>query len=124
MQRISVAVIATLLYLTGCDVDLFGLDSKRLGGGYSLELTETDDACALVAPHQNGGPVVIEVGWLNPLILTRADGFKTWDVIDTTTQKKTKISDEQRTTDPVYRDIPVYRAREAWKRLNRHRSLW
>ena len=123
MQRISVAVIATLLYLTGCDVDLFGLDSKRLGGGYSLELTETDDACALVAPHQNGGPVVIEVGCLNPLILTRADGFKTWDVIDTTTQKKTKISDEQRTTDPVYRDIPVYRATEAWKRLNRHRSL-
>jgi hypothetical protein len=124
MQRTVVAVIATLLCLTACDVDLFGLDRKRLGGGYSLVLTETDNACALVAPHENGGPVVIEVGWLSPLILTRGDGFKTWDVIDTTTQKKTKISDEQRTTDPAYRDIPIYRARDAWKRLKRHRSLW
>ena len=48
MQRTVLALIATPLLLTGCDVDLFGLDSKRLGGGYSLELTETDDACALV----------------------------------------------------------------------------
>src|SRR6266513_391423 len=124
MQRTVIAVIATLLCLTACDVDLFGLDRKRLGGGYSLVLTEVDDACALGPPHQNGGAVVIEVGWLNPLILTRADGFKAWDVIDTTTQKKTKISDEQRTTNPAYRDIPVYRARDAWKQLKRHRSLW
>jgi hypothetical protein len=124
MQRTVVAVIATLLCLTACDVDLFGLDRKKLGGGYSLVLTEIDDACALVPPHQNGGAVVVEVGWQKPLILTRAEGSKTWDIIDTTTQKQTKISDEQRTTDPAYRDIPVYRARDAWNRLTRHRSLW
>jgi hypothetical protein len=124
MQGTVITVIATLLCLTACDVDLFELDRKRLGGGYSLVLTETDNACALVAPHENGGPVVVEIGWLNPLILTRADGFKTWDVIDTTTQKETKISDEQRATDPAYRGIPIYRARDAWKRLKRHRSLW
>jgi hypothetical protein len=124
MQTTVITVIATLLCLTACDVDLFGLDRKRLGGGYSLVLTETDNACALVAPHQNGGPVVVEVGWLNPLILTRGDGFKSWDVIDTTTQKETKISDQQRTTDPAYKDIPIDRARDAWKRLKRRQSLW
>ena len=124
MQRTVIAVIATLLCLTACDVDLFGLDRKKLGGGYSLVLTETDNACALVAPHKNGGPVVVEVGWLNPLILTRGDGFKSWDVIDTTTQKETKISNEQRTTDQAYKDIPIYHARDAWKRLKRHQSLW
>jgi hypothetical protein len=124
MQRSFLLLIASLLFLTACDIDLFGLDRKRLGGGYSLVLTEIDDACALVPPHQNGGAVVVEVGWAKPLILTRAEGFKTWDVIETTTRKETNISDEQRTTDPAYRDIPVYRARDAWSRLKRHRSLW
>jgi len=57
-----VAVIATLLCLTACDVDLFGLERKRLGGGYSLVLTEVENACALVPPHQNGAAVVVEVG--------------------------------------------------------------
>jgi hypothetical protein len=42
-----------------------------------------------------------------PLILTRADGFKTWNVIDTTTHKQTTIADEQRKNDPAYRDIAV-----------------
>src|ERR1700737_1981675 len=119
MQGTVITVIAPLLCLTACDVDLFELNRKRLGGGYSLVLTETDNACALVAPHQNGGPVIVEVGWLHPLILTRGDGFKSWDIIDTTTQKETKISDEQRTTDPAYREIPIYRAGDAWKRLKR-----
>jgi hypothetical protein len=124
MQRTVVAVIATLLCLTACDVDLFGLDRKRLGGGYSLVLTEVDNACALVPPHQNGAAVVVEVGWRRPLILTRADGFQTWHVIDTTTQKELTISDEQRKTDTAYRDVPVYGARDAWNRLKRHRNLW
>ena len=77
-------------------------------------LTEVDNACALVPPHQNGGAVVVEVGCRRPLILTRADGFQTWHVIDTTTQKELTISDEQRKTDTAYRDVPVYGARDAW----------
>jgi hypothetical protein len=124
MQRSFLLLIASLLLLTACDIDLFGLDRKRLGGGYSLVLSEVDDECALVPPHQNGGTLVVEVGWRKPLILTRPDGFKTWDVIDTTTHKQTTIADEQRKTDPAYRDIAVYRAGEAWKRLKRYRSLW
>jgi len=118
-------VLALLAFtcLVGCDVDLFGLDWKRLGGGYALVLDgETDDACAIVAPHENGGPIVTEIGWRQPLILSRYDGD--WDVLDTSTGKHTKISKEQRRSDPVYRDIPVYAARTAWARLKRHKNLW
>jgi hypothetical protein len=124
MQRIAVAVMGTLLCLSGCDIDLFGLDWKRLGGGYSLVLTETDDKCGLIPPHGRGGRVIAEVGWQKPLILTRGAERESWDIIDTTTRRETKITDEQRRTDPNYRDIPVYRARDAWNRLKRYRSVW
>jgi hypothetical protein len=124
MLRNFLAITAAFIFLTGCDVDLFGLDRKKLGGGYSLLLSEVDDECALVPPHQNGGTLVAEVGWQKPLILTRSDGFKTWDVIDTTTHKQTTISDEQRKTDTAYHNIAVYGAGDAWKRLKHYRSLW
>ena len=124
MQRIAVAVMGTLLCLSGCDIDVFGLDWKRLGGGYSLVLTEMGDKCAMISPHERGAPLVTEVGWQKPLILTRGGDSENWNVIDTTTRKETKITDEQRRIDPTYRDIPVYRARDAWNHLKRYRSVW
>jgi len=67
MHRVTVAALGTLLCLIGCDNDVFGLDWKRLGGGYSL--VKIDDECALISPHESGGPLVVEVGWQNALIL-------------------------------------------------------
>jgi hypothetical protein len=122
MQKCAWALLAAFTCLAGCDVDVFGLDWKRIGGGYSLVLTEQDDACALIAPHDSGGPVVREIGWRQPLILSRYED--TWDVLDTSTSGHTKISEEQRQSDPAYRDIPVHPARTAWARLKRHKSLW
>ncbi len=123
MQKRALLGFLALTCLVGCDVDLFGLDWKRLGGGYSLVLNgETDDACAIIAPHENGGPMVTEIGWRQPLILSRYEGD--WDVLDTSTGKHTKISAEQRSNDPAYRNIPVYPARTAWARLKRYKSLW
>src|SRR6266436_6945344 len=124
MQRIAVAVMGTLLCVSGCDIDVFGLDWKRLGGGYSLVLTETDNKCGLIPPHERSGPVVAEVDWRKPLILTRGTERESWDVIDTNTRKETRITDEQRRTDPTYRDISAYRARDAWNHLKRYRSVW
>jgi hypothetical protein len=47
MQNRALLALVALLWLVGCDVDLFGSDWKRLGGGYSLLLAEQDDAvCA------------------------------------------------------------------------------
>jgi hypothetical protein len=112
MPRIAAAVMAILCCLAGCDVDVFGLDWKRLGGGW------------LIPPHQRFGTLVVEIGWRKPLILARADGSNGWDVIDTATRKETTISDQQRKTDPTYRDIPVCRARDAWNQLKRYRSVW
>jgi hypothetical protein len=122
MHRVTVAVLGTLLCLIGCDIDVFGLDWKRLGGGYSL--VKMDDKCALISSHETGAPLVVEVGWQNPLILSRGAERESWNVIDTTKRKGTKITDEQRRTDPTYRDIPIYRARDAWNRLRRNRSVW
>ncbi|HST31843.1 MAG TPA: hypothetical protein VLK27_13505 [Chthoniobacterales bacterium] len=123
MHRTATLVFLALTCLVGCDVDLFGLDWKRLGGGYSLVLDgETNDACAIVAHHQNGGLIVTQIGWRQPLILSRYESD--WDVLDTSTGKHTKVSEEQRSSDPAYRDIAVYAARIAWDRLKRHKSLW
>ena len=123
MQKRAVLAFLALTSLVGCDVDLFGLDWKRLGGGYSLVLDgQTDDACAIIAPHENGGPTVTQIGWRQPLILSRHDGD--WDVVDTSTGKHTKISERERSSDPAYRDIQVYAAHTAWTRLKRYRSLW
>ena len=116
--------MGTLLCLSGCDIDVFGLDWKRLGGGYSLVLTEMDDECALIPPHESGGPLVVEVGWQNPLILSRGAERESWDVIDTTTRKETKSLKSSVELIPSYRDIPIYRARDAWNRLRRYRSVW
>jgi len=120
-MRTLIALTAAT-YLVGCDVDLFGLDWKRLAGGYSLVLAEQDDACAIIAPREKGGPIVTEIGWRQPLILSHSKD--SWDVLDTATGKHAKISEEQRQSDLAYRDIPIYPARTAWARLKRYKSLW
>ncbi len=57
----ALVTLAVVACLVGCDVDWFGRDWKRLGGGYSLVLDgNTDNTCALVPPHQNGGRLVAE----------------------------------------------------------------
>jgi len=123
MQKRALLAFFALTCVVACDVDVFGLDWKRLGGGYSLVLDgEADDTCAIIAPHENGGPIVTEIGWRQPLILSRYKGD--WDLLDTSTGKGTKISEVQRSSDPAYRDIQVYAARTAWSRLKRHKSLW
>jgi hypothetical protein len=123
MLRSFITLIAFLFLLTGCDVDLFGTNSKKLGGGYSLALSEIDGQCGLIPPKREFGPLVDAVGWKEPIILARPVARKAWGVIDTTTRKEMQISDEQRMSDPVYREIPLYRAGDAWKRLKRDRSL-
>jgi hypothetical protein len=118
----ALLALVTITCFVGCDVDLFGLDWKRLAGGYSLVLAEQDNACAIVAPHESGGPMVTEIGWRQPLILSRSDDR--WDVLDTITGKHVKISEEQRQSELAYRDIAIYPARTAWARLKRYKSLW
>jgi hypothetical protein len=73
-------------------------------------------------PLRGPGPMVTEIGWRQPLILSRYEGD--WDILDTSTGNHTKISAEQRSNDPAYRNIPVYPARTAWARLKRYKSLW
>ena len=96
----SVLLFVATLVLSSCDVDLFGLDTKQIAAGYRL--TQAEGGHALMAPHENSGPVVIDVGWRNPFIIARSDERKPWKVIDTSTNQKLSISEEQRRTDPRF----------------------
>ncbi|MFN2624443.1 MAG: hypothetical protein ABR611_16605 [Chthoniobacterales bacterium] len=122
MARSVLLSVAALLW-SSCDVDLFGLDTKQIAAGYRLTQAEGGQI-ALLAPHENGGPVVIDVGWRNPFIISRSDERKPWEAIDTSTKQKLSISEEQRRTDPRFRDIPVDRADVAWDQLKRSKSQW
>ena len=121
---LSVAAAMGLLCLSSCDVDLFGFDSKRIAAGYRLLQTEAIDGCILMPPHGNIGSSVVELGWRKPFILSRAGQDDHWQVIDTSTKQTLSISEEQRHTDPRYRDIPVYAAHVAWDRLKHWRRQW
>ena len=118
-----VLVLILFASLCSCDVDLFGLDQKQLAGGYKLTLTENDSACALVPPGGNGGLLVKEVGWKEPLLLVDYYNDR-WGIIDTTTKKEILISDAERKSDPRFRDIQSYPARDVWEELKRHKRLW
>lgn len=118
----SVLLSVAALVFSSCDVDLFGLDTKQIAAGYRL--TQAEGQIALMAPHENGGPIVIDVGWRNPFIISRSDERKPWEVIDTSTNQKLSISEEQRRADPRFQDIPVDRADVAWDQLKRSKRQW
>jgi hypothetical protein len=120
--RLTVFVIL-LCSLSSCDVDVFGLDSKRVAGGWRLLQTESG-GFALMPPHQDVCGYVEQIGWQKPFIISRAESSRLWDVIDTATGKQHSISDEQRRSDPIYRDIAVFDASDAWSRLKHWRRQW
>jgi hypothetical protein len=117
-----VAFCLSLLGLCSCD-DVLGFGTYRIGAGYYLARTDTNEL-ALIPPDTGFGPTVSDVGWRKPFIISRYDIDRPWDVIDTSTKQQVSISDAQRRTDPKYREIPVYRAEEASKHLGHWKSQW
>jgi hypothetical protein len=112
--------LACALFLCSCDVNLFGW--KAVAGGYWLDdWREGEPAYILFPPSDEPGQIrVQELGWKKPFILVRPEGSTAeWIVIDTRTKQRVTISDTQREADPIYRDIAVYPASEAWTRLRR-----
>ena len=124
MVKLTAISLIALWCLTACDVDWFGFDSKRLGGGYRLALYDGPDQCVLMAPGAEHGPLVAEIGWRKPLILLRRKGVDMWDVIDTTSDQTSQLSDEERKVDGRVRDIQCNPAPIAWKKLKRRKDLW
>lgn len=111
-----------LLSLSSCDVDLFGLDPKPIAAGWKL--VQTESGFVLRPPHTSGGSYVERIGWQKPFIISRGESSSSWDIIDTSTGKRSSITDEQRRTDQLYRDIPIRYADDAYAQLKHWRRQW
>ena len=110
--------------LCSCDVNLFGPESREIAGGYRLKRVDNPNQFALTIPHEDGGLIIDEIGWHEPLIVARAFGSQYWDVIDTAHARHIRVSDMQRKADPISQSIEIKSAGIAWKELNRHKRLW
>lgn len=118
------ASLTVLVSLGSCDPNLLGRESKELAGGYCLKRADNPNQFVLTIPNENGGLIIDEIGWREPLIVARASGSQYWDVINTAHAQHTRVSDLQRTSDPIYQSIQIKSAETAWKDLTRHKRLW
>ena len=60
-MRYRFALLARLVFLCSCDLDLLGVDLREIAGGYRLK--RTDSQFSLLTPRATGGPVIDEIGW-------------------------------------------------------------
>jgi hypothetical protein len=59
------------------------LSQGRFAGGYRLKRANNLNEFALTIPNEDGGLIIDEIGWREPLIFARAFGSQYWDVINT-----------------------------------------
>ena len=119
-----VAFLTVFVCFCSCEANLFGPESKEIGGGYRLKRVDNHKGFALIIPNESGGLIIDEIGWREPFIAARASGSEYWDVINTAKAQHIRVSDLQRKSDPIYQSIQIQSAETAWKDLNRSKRLW
>ena len=119
-----IAFLAVVVWLCSCDANLFGPESREIAGGYRLKRANNPNEFALTIPNEDGGLIIDEIGWREPLIFARAFGSQYWDVINTARAQHIRVSDLQRKSDAISQSIQIRSAEIAWKELNRHKRLW
>ena len=119
-----VAFLTVVVSLCSCDANLFGPESREIAGGYRLKRVDNSNQFALTIPYEDGGLIIDEIGWQEPLIFARAFGSQYWDVINTARAQHIRVSDLQRKSDLISQSIQIKSAEIAWKELNRHKRLW
>ena len=119
-----VPFLTVIVLLCSCDSNFFGRDSKEIAGGYHLKRADNPNQFVLTIPNENGGLIIDEIGWREPLIIARASGSQYWDVIDTARTQHLRVSDSQLKSDPAYQLIQIKSGETAWKNLTRHARLW
>jgi hypothetical protein len=113
-----------LVCLCSCDANLFGPESREIAGGYRLKRAVNANEFALTIPNEDGGLIIDEIGWREPLIFARALGSQYWDVINTARAQHIRVSELQRKSDPISQSIQIKSAEIAWKELNGRKRLW
>jgi hypothetical protein len=116
----NLEIAATLLLLTSCGDP----DGRELAGGYRMKRSGSGNQFALIAPYENGGLIIEEIGWQRPLIIARSAGSDDWNVINTDRAQHVWISDAQRKGNEQYRSIPTEPAEKAWNNLSGNGRLW
>jgi hypothetical protein len=126
MRASQVLLLVVSGSLTACDIDLFGTDAGKLAGGYELKKVEAFKRFEyeLLEAGKDKGEYVDEIGWQRPVIIVKFQNHGNWNVIDTRKNQDVSMSDEDRKTSPVYREIKVLSAGDAWRQLSAHRRLW
>ena len=119
-----IVLLAGFLCLCACGLDLFGANFKEIAGGYRLKRVKGSQQFAFCLPRENGGAIIDEIGWHNPVILFRASGSQYWDRINTAHAEHIRISEAERKSDPVLGSIQIEPAEAAWNRLTPHKRLW
>ena len=119
-----IAFLTLVVWLCSCDSNLFGPESREIAAGYRLKRVHNSNQFALTIPYEDGGLIIDEIGWREPLIFARAFGSQYWDVINTARAQHIRVSDLQRKSDPISESIPIKSAEIAWKELNRRKRLW
>lgn len=116
-----VALWAALFCLCSCD--FLGRNFKEIASGYRLKQVDGPQF-AFCLPHQDGGAIIDEIGWREPIILYRTSGSEYWHLIDTAHARHTRISDAGRKSDPKLESIQIESAEAAWNRLTSGKRLW
>lgn len=125
LQYLGPIVFLTVgVWLCSCDGNLFGPESREIAAGYRLKRVHNSNQFALTIPHEEGGLIIDEIGWQEPLILARAFGSQYWDVINTERAQHIRVSDLQRKADPISQSIQIKSVEMAWKELDRKKRLW
>jgi len=119
-----IALLTAVVWLCSCDANLFGPELREIAGGYRLKRVNNPNQFALTIPYEDGGLIIDEIGWREPLILARAFGSQYWDVINTAHAQHIRVSDVQRKSDPISQSIQIKSTEIAWKELNPHKRLW
>ena len=123
LLRNLVAFLTVFVCFCACEANLFGPESREIGGGYRLKRAD-HHRFVLIIPNESGGLIIDEIGWHEPFIAARASGSQYWDVINTAHAQHIRVSDPQRKSDPIYQSIQIKSAEIAWKDLNRNKRLW
>jgi hypothetical protein len=125
LQYLGPIVFLTVgVWLCSCDSNLFGPESREIAAGYRLKRVNNPNQFALTIPHEEGGLIIDEIGWQEPLILARAFGSQYWDVINTARAQHIRVSDLQRKTDLISQSIQIKSVDIAWKELKADKRLW
>jgi len=119
-----IAFLTVVVWLCSCDANLFGPESREIAGGYRLKRAVNANEFALTIPNEDGGLIIDEIGWREPLIFARALGSQYWDVINTARAQYIRVSDLERKSDPISQSIQIKSAEIAWKELNGRKRLW